>query len=437
MRATGILTDLYELTMLQAYYFLEMEEEAVFSLFVRKLPKERNFLISCGLEDVLNFVENLHFSEEDLEYLESLGIFKKKFLDYLKDFKFTGDIYAMPEGTVFFQNEPILEIKAPIGQGQLLETYIINEIHFQTLMASKAIRLVLAAQGKRVVDFGFRRIHGVESAHKAARAFYIAGVDATSNVYAGKRYGIPVTGTMAHSYIQAHEDEFEAFSSYVSFYPNTVLLVDTYDPLKGTENVINLYKKLKENFQVSGIRIDSGDLGEFSFKLRKILDEAGLKRVKIFASGGLDEYEIKEIVEKGAPIDGFGVGTKMGVSSDVPYLDIVYKLTEFKGEGRVKTSPGKITLPYKKQVFRIEKNGKYIKDIICRDGEEVEGKPILKKVFEKGKRKLSKEELDDIRNRVKEEVSKLPEDLLKIAPALNSYPVELSPVLKNFLKQNT
>ncbi len=433
MKCTGILTDLYELSMLQAYYFLEMEQEAVFSLFVRKLPEARNFLIACGLEDVLTFLENLHFSEDDLEYLESLGIFKKKFLDYLKGFRFTGDVYAMDEGTVFFENEPILEIKAPIGQAQLLETYIINEIHFQTLMASKAVRIVLAANGKKVVDFAFRRIHGVQSAHKAARAFYIAGVDATSNVYAGKTYNIPVTGTMAHSYVQAHEDEFEAFSSYVSFYPSTVLLVDTYDPFKGTENVVQLHKKLKESFQVSGIRIDSGDVADFSFKLRRILDEVGLKRVKIFASGGLDEYKIREIIKKNAPIDGFGIGTRMGVSADVPYLDMVYKLTEFKGKGRAKTSPGKMTFPYKKQVYRIEEQGIYKKDIICRYSEDSCGEPLLKKVMEKGKKILPDQSLNHIRDKLKKELSKLPKRLLEVSPATPPYTVEISSSFKNFM----
>lgn len=422
-----LFVDLYELTMAQAYFSEHYDKEAVFSTFVRKLPKNRNFLIACGLEDVLSFLENFKFNDRDIDFLYSLKIFKDDFLDYLKGIKFTGDVFALKEGTVFFENEPIIEVKAKIIEAQLLETYVLNQIQLQTLLATKGARVCVAAKDRDVVDFGSRRAHGTDAAIKAARAFYIAGMKATSNVLAGKIYNIPVTGTMAHSYIQVHESEIVAFEHFSSLYPETTLLVDTYSVEKGIKNVIELAKKLGDNFKVKAIRIDSGDIIETSKVARKILDREGLYQVKIFVSGGLDEYEIENIVKKNAPIDGFGVGTKVIVSEDVPCLDIVYKLTEYSGEGKFKKSKGKKTVPFKKQVFRFVENGKYKEDLIGLYKEVLPGMPLISKVMEKGKRtEDGKESLQIIRDRCQEEIKRLPKELLSNTKIRNPYPVNYS-----------
>ena len=382
----ALFTDLYELTMLQAYVEVGMQEQATFSLFTRRLPKRRNYLLACGLDDVLSYLESLRFDEESLEYLASLGRFKDSFLSWLRDFRFTGDVHAVLEGTPVFANEPILEITAPIAEAQLAETFVVNQIHLQTTLASKAARVVTAARGRAVVDFGARRIHGTDAAIKAARAFYIAGVAATSNVLAGKIYGLPVTGTMAHSFVQAWDDEKDAFRSFVRLYPDTVLLVDTYDTLKGVGRVCELAKELGDQFKVRAVRLDSGDLAELAWRTREILDAAGLGTVEIFASSGLDEDVIDGLVTRGAPITGFGVGTKMGVSEDAPSLDIAYKLCAYAGQGRVKLSTGKPILPGRKQVFRIEQNGRAVRDVIARADEDFDGRPLLHLVMQDGRR---------------------------------------------------
>jgi len=435
-----LFVDLYELTMAQAYFFEHLDGEAVFSTFVRKLPKNRNFLIACGLVDVLNFLENFKFSSDEIDFLKSLGLFKDEFLDFLKELQFTGDVYGLREGTVFFENEPILEIKAPIIQCQLLETYILNQIQFQTMIASKGVRICSVSQDRNVVDFGSRRAHGLDAGLKAARAFYISGMSATSNVLAGKIYNIPVTGTMAHSYIQVHSTEFDAFEAFSSLYPNTVLLIDTYDVYQGIENVIKLSKKLGDKFFITGIRIDSGDIITTSKEIRKILDRAGLYKVKIIVSGSLDEYKIHEIVKENAPIDGFGVGTKAIVSEDAPYLDIVYKLTEYKGEGKFKKSKGKSTIPFQKQVYRFISEGRYSEDIISMYKEILPGNPLIIKLMEDGKIvKGAVEDLNVIRERVIKELSMLPDDLKKIEKSEMVYPVKFSPSLekiKTTLKEN-
>ncbi len=430
----SLLTDLYELTMLQGYYYNQMHQEAIFSLFVRKLPSNRNYLLACGLEDVLRYLENLKFSEEAIDYLYSLKIFSTAFLDWLCDFKFTGDVYALPEGTPFFANEPILEIVAPIDQAQLLETFIVNQIHYQTLAASKAARVVSSAQGKSVVDFGVRRMHGTDAGIKAARAFYLAGVQATSNVFAGFVYNIPVSGTMAHSYIQAFEEEIEAFRSFVKIYPNTIILIDTYDSLKAIQKVIQISKELGSDFKIQGIRIDSSNLAELSFLIREELDQAGLKDVKIFASGGLDEYKISKIIDEKAPIDGFGVGTNMGVVEDAPYLDMVYKLTSYAGKDRIKISPGKETLPGQKQVYRIENQlGEYDHDVLTNyKAVHEQGQPLLRQVMKDGRRTFygKKEDLKTICNRTRTELIKLPAKLHDLHSTLDAYPVHISSILK-------
>ena len=351
MSETGsaLLTDLYQLTMAQSYWREGMLEPAVFDLFVRRLPPGRNYLVACGLEQALEYLEALRFDNRDLAYLDSLGKFSPGFLDYLARFRFTGDVHAMAEGTVAFANEPLLEVIAPLPEAQLVETYLLNQLSYQTLVAAKASRIVTAAAGAAVVDFGLRRAHGTDAGMKAARAAYIAGVDATSNVLAGARYGIPVSGTMAHSYVLAHDSELEAFRAFTETYPDTVLLVDTYDTLGGVAQVVRLARELGEAFQVRAIRLDSGDLGALAGAARTILDDAGLGGVEIFASGDLDEHRIASLVAAGAPIDGYGVGTRMGTSADAPYLNCAYKLVAYAGRPRMKLSEQKATLPCRKQ----------------------------------------------------------------------------------------
>jgi nicotinate phosphoribosyltransferase len=423
----ALLTDLYELTMLQAYESLGMTDEAVFSLFARRLPPCRNFLLACGLHDALHYLESLAFSAEDLGYLADLGLFTDDFLGWLEDFRFTGDVYAVAEGTPVFANEPLLEVVAPLPEAQIAESYVMNQVHFQSVAASKAYRVVEAAEGRTVVDFGMRRMHGADAALKAARAFHIAGVHATSNVLAGKVYGIPVTGTMAHSFVQAHESELDALRRFALMYPETVLLVDTYDTLEGVRNVVRLAEELGREFRVRAVRLDSGDLGELSRRTRDILDAADLSSVEIFASGGLDEHEIARLLAEGAPITGFGVGTRMGVSADAPALDMAYKLTEYAGRGRFKLSAGKRVLPGRKQVFRIERSDRAGGDVLGLADERVSGRPLLGKVMEGGRR-LSDAglSLDDIRERARWELDRLPPRLRGIEPPEEPYPVEVS-----------
>src|SRR5262245_33810377 len=324
----ALFTDLYEHTMLQAYHAEGMTDTAVFTLFVRRLPAHRNFLLACGLQSVLEYLEHLRFSDDDLAYLRSLDTFTDDFVESLRTFRFTGCVYAVPEGTPIFANEPILEIVAPMPEAQLVETYVMNQIHLQTVLASKAARVTAAARGRKVVDFGARRAHGIDAALKAARAFYVAGIDATSNVLAGKLYGIPLSGTMAHSYVQAHGFESDAFSKFAKTFPGTVLLVDTYDTLDGVRRVIDLVKSTPA-ITISAVRLDSGELGPLSRETRRLLDAAGLQEIGIFASSGLDEYAIAALLNAGAPIDGFGIGTGMSVSEDAPALDMAYKLSEY------------------------------------------------------------------------------------------------------------
>lgn len=428
----ALLTDLYQLAMVRAYWHEGMREKAVFTLFSRRLPDNRNYLLACGLADGLHFLEMVRFSEDSIDYLASLPHFTEDFLVWLRDFRFTGDVYAVPEGTPFFANEPILEVVAPIAEAQLAETFLMNQIHFQTVVASKASRIVTAAAGLPVVDFGLRRMHGADAGLKSARAFHIAGVSATSNLLAGRTYGVPVAGTMAHSYIQAHDDEIEAFRAFNSLYPQTILLVDTYDSMEGVRKVIALAKELGNAFRVRGIRLDSGDLHEISCQARQMLDAAHLQRMEIFASGGLDEFEIESLISRGAPIDGFGVGTGMGVSSDAPALDLAYKLSEYAGVGRLKTSPGKPILPGRKQVFREEEEGMPVRDVIGRWGEDRPGRPLLRLVMQNGSRVPGHEEsLTAARERARMELDLLPERLRGTHRADPDYPVEISPALRS------
>ncbi len=429
----ALLIDLYELTMLHAYWREGMNDEAVFSLFARRLPRERNYLLACGLDDALRFLEDLRFSSESLDYLDTLPYFSKGFLSWLELFRFRGSVYAVREGTPLFPQEPLLEVVASLPEAQIAESVVMNQVHFQTVVASKASRVVTAAEGRSVVDFGLRRMHGADAGLKSARAFHIAGVTATSNVLAGQVYGIPIAGTMAHSYIQAHESELDAFRRFSELYPETILLVDTYDTLEGVENVIRLAKELGSAFRVRGIRLDSGNLGSLARRSRLALDEAGLKRVTIFASGGLDEREIARLVREAPEIDGFGVGTKMGVSEDAPALDMAYKATAYAGRGRLKLSAGKRILPGRKQIFRMEEKGESVGDVLGRHDESLPGRPLMTKVMEGGKRVSSHvTSLDAIRESSARELVLLPSRLRALSKATPPYPVEVSEALKRY-----
>ena len=423
----ALFTDLYELTMLQAYFVEQRSDRAVFSLFIRRLPEHRNYLLACGLADVLTYLETLRFDDEALRYLASLGQFSQPFLEHLKAFRFTGDVYAVAEGTPIFANEPILEIVAPIGEAQFVETFVINQIQLQTMLASKAARVVEAAEGRRVIDFGLRRIHGIDAGMKAARAFHIAGVHGTSNVAAGQMYGFEVAGTMAHSYVQSYDDEYEAFRAFAQLYPGTVLLVDTYDTLGAITKLAALAREMGPDFSVSAIRLDSGNLAELAVAGRRILDEAGLQRVGIFASGNLNEDKVAALVAAGAPIDGFGVGTEMGVSSDAPSLEIIYKLVEYAGKGRMKLSPGKIVLPGQKQIFRVERDGVADYDILACDDETLPGRPLLQPVMKGGVRLAAgRADLNAARAHAREELDRLPPELRRLASPRAPYRVEIS-----------
>ncbi len=427
----GLFTDLYELTMLRAYGDCGMDDDAVFSLFVRQMPEDRNLLIACGLDDVLAEIERFRFSPDDIDYLRSLGMFSVSFLNGLRQFRFTGDVFAMPEGTPFFPDEPVLEVAAPIGEGQILETVILNQIGLQTILASKAHRVVAAASGRQVVDFGARRAQGFDAALKGARAFAIAGVGGTSLLAAGERYGLPVSGTMAHSFVEAFASEAEAFAAMARVYPSTVLLVDTYDSLQGVEKVVALAKKLGPDCRLTGIRLDSGDLDELSRGARAMLDEAGLAQLKIIASGGLTEKRVEALVKAGAPIDIFGVGTEMSVSADAPCLDIAYKLTEYAGAGRMKLSSVKSTMPGRKQVFRQESDGVAVRDVIARADEACDGTPLLQQVMRRGKRLSPPTGLSAIQDRAARQIGKMPPELRALAPASRGYPVAVSDRLRS------
>ncbi len=432
-----LLTDLYQLTMMQGYVDRGMHEEAVFEFYVRSLPKTRGFLISAGLETLLAYLEGLRFSEEELIYIEGTGRFSKRLLDYLTKFRFSGDVYAIPEGTVFFENEPVVRVVASMPEAQLIETRLINILHFEILIASKAARCILAADDRAIlVDFGLRRAHGAEAGLLAARAAYIAGFAGTSTVLAESLFGIPISGTMAHSYVEAHENELEAFLSFGESNPNnTTLLIDTYDVHKGAEKAVEAAKKLKERgINVRAIRLDSGDLLALSKDVRQILDRSGLTDVRIFASGNLDEYLIYDLMSQGAPINGFGVGTKLDTSEDAPYLECAYKLMEYAGTPRFKKSQGKATIPGRKQVFREFKDKTMVKDILTTEGDEVEGVPLLEKVMSGGRRVSEPTGLKEIAMYTRSQLKALPSHFkaLETKPA---YPVKISPALSRLKKE--
>lgn len=426
-----LFADLYELRMACAYLELGMHEPATFSLSVRRLPARRNFLLACGSEDLLDTLERLHFGPESLDHLQSLGEFSPRFLEWLARFRFSGEVRAVPEGMAVFAEEPILEVVAPIAEAQILETLVLNQVGLQTVLASKAARVVAAAAGRPVVDFGSRRAQGLDAAVAGARAFYIAGVAATSNLLAGAQHGIPVAGTMAHSFVQAFASEAEAFRAFAQLYPETILLVDTYDTLAGVRHVVALAKALGPAFRVRGVRLDSGDLGALARETRAILDAAGLQQLQIFASGGLDEDGIAALLAAGAPIDAFGVGTDMSVSADAPALDIAYKLTRYAGQGRTKLSAGKRILPDPKQVFRRVVDGVAVADVIALADEEagLEGQALLRPVMRQGRRLSARAPLAATRRDAAACLAALPPRLRALSAADPSYPVIVSAAL--------
>ncbi len=429
--AGALFTDLYELTMAGAYDAERMNATAVFELFFRELPDCRNYVVAAGLDDVLAYIEGWRFTEDDLAYLGAGGDLPPAVIDRLRGMRFSGDIFAMPEGTIVFPGEPLVQVIAPVIEAQLVETYLLNQIHLQSVIATKAARVVGAAAGRSIVDFGSRRAHGIDAAVKVARASYLAGAAGTSNVLAGRLYGIPVFGTMAHSFVQAHHDELSAFEAFARVYPTTTLLVDTMNATEGVRNVIALSRRFRERFRVGAIRLDSGDLGELARRCRVLLDEAGLARVRIIASSGLDEYAIADLVTRGAPIDGFGVGTKLAVSADAPTLDMAYKLVEYDGVGRLKLSPGKVVYPGRKQVFRFTEGGRLAHDLIGRYDEASLGTPLLKCVMRGGERiDGGLVSLESARQHASSQVALLPDSLRSLAHAVPPYRVDVSDALE-------
>jgi nicotinate phosphoribosyltransferase len=379
----GLLTDLYELNMAASYLRRGMDGLATFSLYVRGMPKQRGFLVAAGLEACLDFLESFSFTDDDLGYLAEVG-FDGRALEDFRGSRFDGEVWAVPEGRIVYSEEPILEVTAPVAVAQLVETYLLNQITLNTTLASKAARYVIAADGRDLVDFAFRRTHGTEAAMAAARASAMVGFIATSNVEAARRYGLTVAGTMAHSFIEAFPSERKAFDAFAEDHPHrTTFLVDTYDTLNGVRTAIETIRALDLDGRL-GIRLDSGNLDALARGARTILDEAGLTHARIIASGGLDEHEVHELVQAGAPVDAFGIGTQMGVSADAPYVDSVYKLTEYDGRPVLKLSEGKVSAPGRKQVWR-GKAG----DLIALRDEEVlaeRGEPLLEPVMRAGRR---------------------------------------------------
>jgi nicotinate phosphoribosyltransferase len=434
----ALLTDLYQLTMSQSYFQSGRLAPASFSLFVRAYPPNRGYFVAAGLSDVLDFLEEFSFDSGSIDFLHSKQMFTDDFLDYLKGMRFTGDVSAIPEGRVFFRDEPILELTAPVIEAQIVETFIINQINLQTLIATKAARCVYAARGRAVVDFSLRRTHGIDAGMKVARASYLAGFAGTSNVLAGGQYGIPIVGTMAHSFVSSFDRESDAFRTFVESFPNnSTLLIDTYDTLSAARKAVEIAREMAAKGQrLQGVRIDSGDLPTLAFEVRRLFDAAGLNNVKIVASGGLDEYDLEQFSENCVPFDSYGVGTRMGVSADAPWLDIAYKLVEYNRRPVLKLSTGKASWPGRKQVYRIRnEEGKLDKDMITLANETVTaGEPLLQKALQGGKRTSRAPSLEDSRSVLADELGRVPGAVKKIhSPA--EYPVEFSLKLKELREQ--
>jgi nicotinate phosphoribosyltransferase len=431
-----LLTDLYELNMVQAYLDRGEQAEAVFEFFVRRLPPRRGFLLAAGLDDALDYIETLRFSAADIDWLKGTGRFRDNLLDYLKTFRFTGDVHAIPEGSVCFANEPLIRITAPLPQAQLVETRLINILHYQTLIASKAARMVLAAPGKILSDFGLRTAHGAEAGLYSARASYLAGFAGAANVLAGEKYGVPIVGTMAHSFVQVHDDETQAFEDFARARPEgVILLIDTYDTEAGARKVVELAPRLKKDgIAIRGVRIDSGDLTASARKVRAILDAGGLKDTIILVSGGITEDVLQKMMQEKAPIDGFGIGVNLAASVDVPALDCAYKLQEYAGKPKRKLSEGKATWPGRKQVWRAySTDGRMCGDILSLESDKQPGEALIVPVMRNGKRLMPSPTLAQIRERAARDLARLPEPLRKLEPA--DYPVKVADALKALAKQ--
>ena len=435
---SGLLTDLYELTMAAGYLQTGFDARATFELFVRHLPAKRNYLVTAGLEQALEFLEHVHFTKDEISYLRRHPIFcniRDEFFDYLEKFRFSGDVWAMPEGSLVFPGEPMLRVVAPIIEGQIMETYLLATLSYQTMISSKAARVVTAAQGRQIVDFGARRAHGSEASLLAARAASIGGCEGTSNVLAGQQFGMDTYGTQAHSWVMAHENEAEAFRHFLDAFPtHAVLLLDTYDVRVATKTIIKMGRK------PAGVRLDSGDLAKDSRWVRRELDRAGWTDVKIFASGDLDEYRITKLLAKGAAIDAFGVGTSLATPGDAPHLNLIYKLVEVERAGQIreaaKLSVAKVTYPGRKQVFRYS-NGKsqYQSDKIALEGEPANGgEPMLIEVMRGGQRIAPAESISVLRGRCINSLTRLPRRFLQINRT-TVYPVHYSQRLKTMLEK--
>jgi nicotinate phosphoribosyltransferase len=425
---TALLTDMYELSMLDAYYKLGMEQLAVFEFFVRRLPDRRSFMIAAGLEQVLDYLEALRFTADEIEWLASTGRFSWTLLERLEAFRFTGSVLAMPEGTVFFASEPILRVVAPLPEAQLIESRIMNLLHYQTLVASKAARCRLAAPKAELIDFGMRRAHGAEAAILCSRASYIAGFDATATLEAARRFDIPAAGTMAHSFVQAHELETEAFRNFAACHPeNLVLLIDTYDSARGARRVAELARRLKtDGIAIKGVRIDSGDLAVEAQRVRKILDSEGCPEIRILVSGGVDEYAIEEMESAAVPVDAYCLGTRLAVSADAPALDCAYKLQQYAGRPCRKLSPWKETWPGPRQVYRqFDDSGRIAIDVLGCEDETVEGSPLLREVMVKGRRNSPSPPLGEVRAHCERQLAQLP-ITLRTLEKVTSSPVKVS-----------
>lgn len=433
-----LLTDLYQLTMLQGYFRQGMEDTAVFEFMVRELPPGRNFLLAAGLEQAVEYLQGLHFTPTELEWMEHSGHFDSDFLTWLEDLRFTGDVHAMAEGTPFFADEPILRVTAPLPQAQLVESRLINILHLQTLVASKAARCVLAAPDKRLVDFGMRRAHGAEAGLYAARASYLAGFAGSATVLAEQCFGVPSSGTMAHSFVEAHDVEEEAFAAFAHACPqNVVLLIDTYDTEAGAEKVVALAPRLQEQgITVKAVRLDSGELAAHARRVRAILDRGGLEATIIFSSGSLDEHRLARLQAEDAPIDGFGIGTRLDTSADVPYLDCAYKLQEYAGEARRKRSEGKSTWPGRKQVHRhYDDRGIPDHDILTVEGDATSGKALIRPIMAGGRLLEPLPDLETIRRRVADELAALPAPLRGLETASPAYAVRIAPALRQLASE--
>lgn len=433
LRDASLFTDLYELTMAAAFFREGMRKPATFSLFARRLPPSRAFIVAAGLEDALEYARGLHFGADAVEYLRSLGRFEPEFLEYLASLRFTGEIRAVPEGTVLFPDEPLLEVSAPIIEAQLLESALLNACHLQSVLASKAARVVLAARGRDLAEFGLRRSHGVDAALKAARCAWIAGFGSTSDVLAGRAWGIPVSGTMAHSFVTAFGDELEAFRAYARAFPDSaVLLIDSYDTLEGARKAVTVARELAgRGHALAGVRLDSGDLLALSREVRRILDDAGLARVRIVASGGLDEHDIEALIAAGAPVDAFGVGTRYNVSADAPSLDLVYKLVRYGGRDVLKLSEGKRTWVGAKALYRsLGADGKAAGDLLAlaEEAPPPDAEPLLEVVMRDGEPTRPRPALDEVRRRCASQVAALPDGLLRLRGQAE-YPVRPSRAL--------